>query len=267
MYCDCHLHTCFSSDSEAPVKEQIEKAVALKMPAMCITDHQDLDFPPGELTFQFDTADYFHALRPLQEEYSSRIDLRIGVELGIQPHLRKELADYVAAWPDYDFIIGSTHLVSRVDPYEEEYWEGRTAKDGVHAYLEEVLENLYTFHDFDTLGHLDYVVRYGKAKKEPYNWKDHEELIEEILRFLIRKDICLECNTAGLKAGLGHPNPTEGILRRYLELGGCGITLGSDAHRSEHVGFAFDVIGETLKSCGAREYITFRGRKPEIRPL
>ena len=52
MYCDYHFHTCFSSDSDAPVEAQIERAIFLGMPQICITDHQDFDFPPGEMTFQ-----------------------------------------------------------------------------------------------------------------------------------------------------------------------------------------------------------------------
>ena len=34
-----------------------------------------------------------------------------------------------------------------------------------------------------------------------------------ILKTLIRKDVGLELNTAGYKYGLGHPNPTEAILK------------------------------------------------------
>ena len=46
MYIDCHVHTCFSGDSHTPVEEQIRRAISLGMPALCITDHQDFDFPP-----------------------------------------------------------------------------------------------------------------------------------------------------------------------------------------------------------------------------
>ena len=43
----------------------------------------------------------------------------------------------------------------------------------------------------------------------------------------------IELNTGGFKYGLGHPNPCEDIIKRYKELGGEIITLGSDAHKCE----------------------------------
>ena len=45
MYTDSHVHTTFSSDSDTPVRDQIERAIALGMKALYITDHQDFDFP------------------------------------------------------------------------------------------------------------------------------------------------------------------------------------------------------------------------------
>ena len=53
------------------------------------------------------------------------------------------------------------------------------------------------------------------------------------------KGKALECNTAGYKYGLGHPNPHEAILKRYHDLGGELLTIGSDAHRPEEVGKEF----------------------------
>ena len=43
MICDFHMHTEFSGDSEAPVRDQVERAIALGMPEICVTDHHDYD--------------------------------------------------------------------------------------------------------------------------------------------------------------------------------------------------------------------------------
>ena len=45
------------------------------------------------------------------------------------------------------------------------------------------------------------------------------DIIDEILQLLIDQGRGIEINTAGWKYGLGHPNPHEKILTRYLELG------------------------------------------------
>ena len=49
MYCDCHLHSSFSSDSDTPMELMIREAIRLQVPSMCFTEHMDLDFPPASL--------------------------------------------------------------------------------------------------------------------------------------------------------------------------------------------------------------------------
>ena len=44
---DFHTHTCFSTDSETPVREMIEQAAECGLKTLCITDHWDEDYPKG----------------------------------------------------------------------------------------------------------------------------------------------------------------------------------------------------------------------------
>ena len=88
-----------------------------------------------------------------------------------------------------------------------------------------------------------------------------------ILVELIRRGKGLECNTGGLKYGLRHPNPTEEVLVRYRDLGGEILTVGSDAHKPEHLGYDFDYCRELLKRCGFKYYTVFHQRKPVFLPL
>ena len=83
----------------------------------------------------------------------------------------------------------------------------------------------------------------------------------------IQKGKGIELNTAGFKYGLGHPNPTESILKRYRELGGEIITIGADAHAPEHVAYDFDKVPAILKAAGFRYYTVFELRKPKFIPL
>ena len=66
----------------------------------------------------------------------------------------------------------------------------------------------------------------------------------------------------GYAAGLGHPNPHEDILKRYRELGGEIVTIGSDAHAPERIAADFDRACSILKKCGFRYHAIFRKRKP-----
>ena len=72
----------------------------------------------------------------------------------------------------------------------------------------------------------------------------------------------LEVNTAGWKYGLGFQHPKDEILKRYLELGGELITVGSDAHMADHLAYDFDNVCELLKSMGYKYYHIYKERKP-----
>ena len=87
------MHTEFSTDSEASVRSMLDASVERGLTSVCITDHLDLDYPEDEELgpdpFQLDLERYFQTLTRIREEYRGKLDVRIGVELGLQPHLGK----------------------------------------------------------------------------------------------------------------------------------------------------------------------------------
>ena len=304
MICDCHLHTCFSGDSETPVRDQLDRAIALGMQAVCITDHHDWDAPneKGEMDDRFllDFPDYLPALREIREEYRGRLNMGIGVELGLQLHARQDTENVMKLYGDtFDFIIGSIHFVDHYDVYYPQWFamdamdvsEARSDERFARAtrriptreeaeavtreqeaaryrhFFEVTLKRLESYDCFDSLGHLDFVVRYGPNKNRFYDFKTYGDIISAILELLIRKDKALEVNTGGFKYGLGHPNPCEDVLKRYRELGGRLLTVGSDAHVPGFVGYEFDRTAELLKEIGFREYALYRKRVPVMLPL
>ena len=104
-------------------------------------------------------------------------------------------------------------------------------------------------------------------KRENYSILDYKDIIDEILMLLIQNGKGIECNTAGFKYGLGVPNPENYVLKRYHELGGEILTIGSDGHKPEHTAYAFDKVPALLESCGIRYYTVFHDRKPIMLPL
>lgn len=184
-----------------------------------------------------------------------------GVELGLMDYLAPRLREYVSGW-DFDFIIGSSHLVDGVDPYYPEYFSKHGDYNGILRYFESILANIRAFDDFDVYGHLDYVVRYSGAKN--YHPADFAELLDEILKTLISMGKGIELNTAGLKYGLEFAHPHPELLKRYRELGGEIITVGSDGHKAEHYAWDFDRAGDILRNAGFGYYTVFRGRKPQF---
>lgn len=261
MLWDTHMHTHFSSDSDADCRDMIYSAQKKGLDGICFTDHLDIDYPNAPTEFLIDFPAYFKELSQIQTEFSSKLPIHIGLELGLQPHLSKDLPDIITEHP-FDFVIGSSHVVHRFDPYYPEYYIGKTEDEAYREYFESILENLALFDCFDVYGHIDYVVRYGPNRNTYYTYEKFSDVIDEILRTLIQKGKGIEINTGGFKYGLGHPNPTEAILRRYRELGGEIITVGADAHKPEHVAFDFEKVPDILKNAGFSYYTVFQGRKP-----
>lgn len=264
---DYHMHSSFSGDSKAPMEAMIERGIELGLTRLCFTEHMDFDYPyPTEEEqgmFDLNTEAYLLEGSKYKENYNQQIQLYFGVELGLQPHLTQELEQYVAAY-DFDFIIGSSHICHRQDPYYPSFYEGRTEETAYREYFESILENIKAFHTFDVYGHLDYVVRYGPGKDREYTYLKYQDILDEILYNLIEKGKGIEVNTGGIPYGLRELNPCTDILRRYRELGGEVITVGSDAHVPGRIGEGFDRAADILTSCGFRYYTVFSKRKPEF---
>ena len=262
---DYHTHTYFSSDSNTEPEAQIQSALKKGLSYLCFTDHEDMDYCyPDE--FQLDLPSYTASMEKLRNRYQNQIQLGIGIEIGLQPHLSQKLSDFVSGYP-FDFIIGSSHMVQHMDPYFPEFWNGRSQKDCILAYYEDTLKNIQQFDCFDVYGHIDYIIRYRPDKTQPYHYLDYSDILDEILKTLIQKGKGIECNTAGFKYGLNQPNPERALLTRYKELGGEILTIGSDAHKPMHIAYDFEKLPALLNECGFQYYTIYHNRSPKFLPI
>lgn len=263
---DFHLHTSFSSDSETPMQEMIEQGISSGLSYMCFTEHMDRDFPKDavqNMDFEVNTTGYFQKYQELRDLYKDKITLLFGIELGLQPHVADFYREYTSSYR-FDFIIASSHICHRKDPFLPSFYEGRSEDAAYLEYFESILENMQLFDGYQVYGHLDYAVRYGPNKNKFYSYQKYADIIDCILKRLIASGKGIEVNTGGYKYGLGHPNPCEDIIRHYRELGGEIITVGSDAHVPAYIAYEFDKVSSILKNCGFEYYTIFKNRKAEF---
>lgn len=298
---DLHVHTDFSSDSEEKPENMVERIIALGMKGLCFTDHMDLYYPEQCIEasggdFTFGPSEYFEKMNRVREYYAAKADILTGIEIGLrnEPGLKEKCAeDYLKLTEDYgfDFVIGSTHCLELVDPYYKEYWDGRTAEEGIKEYYNAIAENITRCTCFDTLGHLDYLVRYVTEEaalksldlragaeglslsaeqladpklygKYLYRVSDFMDITDIILQKLIESGKALEINSAGIKYGLGFAHPKQELLQRYRELGGELITIGSDAHAAGQLAGSFESVREQLLELGYKYYFIYKNRRP-----
>lgn len=266
MRADVHMHTSFSHDSETAPEEMIKGAIEKNLKMICFTDHYDKDYLDMGDASIFPLEEYFQTLTKLQEKYKDQIDVRIGIELGLQPHLGSCFKQVTEQYP-FDFVIGSVHVIKGEDPYFGTIFEGKTDEEVYRLTFQETLENIKNIKTFDVLGHLDYVVRYGRQGEEMYQYSRYADIIDEILKCLIEEGKGLEVNTAGLKYGLSFAHPMQKVLKRYRELGGEIITVGADGHKPEHIAYDFHLVNALLKDCGFAYYAEFLKRRPVFKQL
>lgn len=263
---DYHMHTALSVDCNASIDSQIETAIAKGFDEIAITDHLEFDLLEGKWEMTLDLPSYIKTLTHYKQKYSEQIQIKLGVEVGFETYYKKELETLLKDKP-FDFIICSTHKCEGQELYYGDFFIGKDQKEAYECYFNQVLDTIKNFDDFNVYGHLDYVTRYGDYPVKILNPSDYQEQIDELLKWLIKKEKGLEVNTSGIRYGLGQFNPQIPILRRYAELGGEIITIGSDSHYNNHVGFLWEEAALMLKNIGFKYYNTFEKRKPTFKLL
>lgn len=254
---DFHMHTTVSYDGHNTPEEMLLAARDAGLKEICFTDHIDYDPLDAERMIRFETETYNKAYDHL---HADDIKIRRGFEFGM-------LADNAAVFRKdiqrrhFDFVIGSAHFVDDLDPYIDQFWEGKTVDQAEQCYLEQVLRCVRAHDDFDVLGHLTYISKaWANPCHRPVEIARYREIVDEILKELVRKDKGMEINTSG-KDPCGVFLPSEEYLRRFKELGGRIITVGSDAHNTRRVGQYCDDACKL--ACEIFGYVcTFENRQP-----
>lgn len=266
---DFHLHSSFSGDSDTPMEEMIIQGINLGLTRMCFTEHQDFDFPISEEVpagkFEVNPDSYLYDLLKYKEKYADKINVLFGIELGLQPHIAKKNSAFAKAH-EYDFIIASSHLCNGQDPFYPDFFEGKTLEEAYREYYVSVLDNIKVFSNFDVYGHLDYVFRYGPGRNGTFSYEQYQDILDKLLEKLISDEKGIELNTKTLE-GAYENTPCFAIIRRYKELGGEIITIGSDAHTPEKIAANYDTAVSILKDCRFKYYTTFEKRSASFHKI
>lgn len=260
---DLHMHTSSSFDGNYSALQMTESAIANSVSTIAFTDHFDVDFyERHNLGVRQQTS--YEDIMSVVESQSDKIRILRGIEMG-QPTYDVELTEKSLARYEYDFVIGSIHNLREMPDFGDLDYKSMTEEriyELLGQYFDEMLL-LAKWNGFDTLAHLTYPMRYiVQAGRNEIELSRFDGIVDEIFSTLIANGKALEINTSGLRQPIGKTMPTEDYVRRYRELGGELLTLGSDAHFTEHVGAGIDEGYAIAERCGF-EYVTyFENRKP-----
>lgn len=258
MY-DMHIHSDFSIDTEIIMEDMVKKAVEKNAKTICFTDHVELGVGENNLDVVFRVEDYFRKLNQLKYTHAGKLEILSGAEIGLQIGDTDHYEDFVQSGP-FDFILGSIHTVRHMDIASQLVLR-YSVTECLTMYYEDMLSCIAAFSDFDALAHIDYIDRY-LPRHEPFpDFSELQDWIDPILQFLIDNGKALEVNTAPLRRNFTDPHPKTEILSRYRELGGELLTMGSDAHRPDHILADFRATERLLKNLGFKYIFKYKERK------
>ena len=268
---DMHTHTTFSHDGKNTPAQMLESAQKRGIAFYGVSDHFDYDYDLLAMSSEEiaeirngDTAEYFHVLRHLQEDYEGVMNVVVGAEFGFSEN--PEVQDrYLATYEKYrpDFIINSVHGGEGKDFARYDFTESKEETYGM--YLRLIRASLDVPYPYDIVGHIGYIARYVPFADRRLSLEEFGEQIDDILLTIVKKDKILEVNTAN-KNLENRTLPAEEIVRRYFELGGRKVSFGSDAHFIERIADKREEVTAMLKRIGFT-YVTvpFKGEHIEVK--
>ena len=259
---DLHVHTDNSFDGNHSATFFCEQAEFMDLRALAFTDHCEVDQFEGDPTYEKRIFQAFFEIAKVRSAFRGKLLVLNGIELG-QPAYDIETANKIINSHDYDQILGSVHnLRGGEDFYFMENLTLQEAEKLLKEYFDALIEML-EWGNFDVLAHLTYPLRYFYSKSNlDIDLNKFKNQIDEILLLTAKSGKALEINTAALRQPLNKLSPEVDIVKRFKELGGKYVSVGSDAHYAEHLAADIDMAYSCALEAGFDSITFFQKRTP-----
>lgn len=269
---DIHNHSNLSPDGSDEPVDMARRALELGVKHFALTDHIELDeFNDGEWDYCAAIKRFKPAYEKLAAEFGGKMRVYYGAEIGQAAYDRKT-AESILAENDYDFVLGSVHRTEHYEHMSKIPDTGFDRKRVLSEYFEEMLD-LAEWGKFCSLAHITFLMRFvsvdtpgglvvDKEKRSQAAFDVCKPIIDKILETIVKKDIALEANSSGFRRGLGGPMAGAPFIKRYKELGGRMITVGSDAHEVCDAAKDIPQCLALLRDLGFGEVCVFERKEP-----
>ncbi len=266
MLCDLHIHSNNSFDAESPVDEICEAALAENLSVIAITDHCEAPFINKGDDCEFGSFDRqipqsINDVDNARKKYSSKLKILRGLELGEPMHDPAQTARALD-YGDFDFILASVHNLRGMDDFYFMDYENCDFNRLLSDYFDELAETA-GFEHFDSLAHLTYPLRYiFEHTGSMPDLSGFSNQIDNIFNILIKNNKALEINVSGLYKPMNVTLPDVELVKRFHDLGGKYITIGTDSHTAKTVGKGIDRGIEVAKLAGFDGCVIYENHKP-----
>lgn len=261
---DMHTHSIFSFDGNDSCDMLCKSAIAKGASVLAITDHCDID---GEnIDADALCSSQLKELSLVKEKYNDELCVLKGLEIG-QGIYRKALSEHIYNDYEYDFILGSLHNLENMEDFYFLDYSKFNVDELLMQYFEGLLE-LSQWGVFDSLAHLTYPLRYIVAREKiNVDMLEFADIIDAIFENLVKNKKALEINTSGLFMQMQDTLPNISFIKRFKEIGGEYITVGSDSHYADRVCQGIDMGIKTAFDSGFRSITIFKNHQPVLIPI
>lgn len=254
---DYHIHTRLCGHASGSPEEYINCALKNKIYEIGFSDHAPLPqgLCEGITMSPEETEGYITLIEELKERFKGDISIKIGFEVDFPLHSsfdRKYLAD-----SRLDYLTGSCHFIDdwAFDHPDNLAGFDKRDIDEIYGSYYKIIRDLADSGYFNILGHFDLVKKFGHRAKA-----DFTDALEDICRALSASNTAVEINTSGLRKPVEELYPSDDIIELFYRMN-VPVTLGSDSHRPEEVGYRFDLAKEKIERAGYRKIAGFSKRK------
>lgn len=247
MIHDQHIHTKYSVDSKQEIEPLVQKAISNNAKYFVSCDHTDFDLANYHQDWLVDFKKYDEEIEELKVKYPMITFLK-GVELGYRKDHLDDMNKILER--KFDLVNMSIHDDGIHDYYKVSFFQ--PDKDKVmNIYLDNILDGVTTFDNFDVLSHIDYGFKTCKLLDPTSDFFKYQDKISEILKVLIKKEKTLEVNIK-VQNVVNDENCTHlrKLLALYKSLGGTRVSLSSDSHVIDAYMTDFDKYQKVIKECG-----------------
>lgn len=260
---DYHTHTELCGHATGTLEEYIESAVAKGIREIGFSDHAPMpeESREGITMSAADVESYLDGIGRARDRNEVRIAVRTGLEVDYP--LMESFDRRYCADPRIDYLIGSCHFIDGWPFDHPEYiggYENRDIDDIYGAYFT-ILRSLAGSGLFNIVGHFDIVKKFGFRPGRTFLG-----IIDDIALALAANDVAVEVNTAGMAHPAGEMYPSDEIIAVLFDRN-VPVTLGSDAHAPDRVGYLFPRALETIARAGYRKISGFKKRSRYDIPL
>jgi histidinol-phosphatase (PHP family) len=254
-YFDQHVHTHYSFDSQAQMRDYLTQTCL----PFVTTEHLEMSNPDDQ---QRDDAPDYAAYIAEQAALAQTCgnELLRGIEVGYYEPRLDAIRAYLAAG-DYDITLLSFHHDGTYD-YQNEYFRALDPQTQVVSYYERMLAGLQKFHDADVLAHFDYGLRVlDVTPAQLAAWAG--PLLEQIFALAVQYQLAFELNTKSMYRW-HNLALYEYALPLYRAAGGTLFTIGSDAHTGDAFRNHFNNAQALLKHNGVDKLAVYRQHNAQL---